>query len=70
MRITSRIELTELDFTDDRLTQLLMHLSRLEVWQAIEQIVGDALSVALVAEDDLRALHQATIRLSGVSCAG
>lgn len=40
IRITGLCELTELDFTDDRLTKLLARLSQPEVWQAIEQEVG------------------------------
>lgn len=40
VRITGLTELTELDFTDDRLTKLLRRLSQPAVWQAIEQEVG------------------------------
>jgi transposase len=40
VRITGLSELTELDFTDDRLTKLLMRLSRPVLWQAIEQELG------------------------------
>jgi transposase len=40
VRITGLTELTELDFTDDRLTKLLTRLSRSELWQAIEQELG------------------------------
>jgi transposase len=40
VRITGLTELTELDFTDDRLTKLLARLSQPELWQAIEQEVG------------------------------
>jgi transposase len=40
VRITGLSGLTELDFTDDRLTKLLMRLSRPVLWQAIEQELG------------------------------
>jgi len=40
VRITGLSGLSELDFTDDRLTKLLTRLSRPTVWQAIEQDVG------------------------------
>jgi transposase len=40
VRITGLSELTELDFTDDRLTKLLTQLSRPMLWQAIEQELG------------------------------
>ena len=40
VRITGLTELTELDFTDDRLTKLLTRLSQPALWQAIEQEVG------------------------------
>jgi transposase len=40
VRITGLSELTELDFTDDRLTKLLTRLSQPVLWQAIEQELG------------------------------
>lgn len=40
VRITGLSGLTELDFTDDRLTKLLTRLSQPALWQAIEQEVG------------------------------
>jgi transposase len=40
VRITGLSGLTELDFTDDRLTKLLTRLSRPVLWQAIEQELG------------------------------
>jgi transposase len=40
VRITGLTGLTELDFTDDRLTKLLTRLSRPELWQALEQELG------------------------------
>ncbi len=40
VRITGLTGLTELDFTDDRLTKLLTRLSRPVLWQAIEQELG------------------------------
>jgi transposase len=40
VRITGQSELTELDFTDDRLTKLLTRLSQPVLWQAIEQELG------------------------------
>jgi transposase len=43
VRITGLTDLTELDFSDDRLTTLLARLSRPVVWQAIEQELGASL---------------------------
>jgi transposase len=40
VRITGLSELTELDFTDDRLSKLLTRLSQPVLWQAIEQELG------------------------------
>lgn len=40
VRITGLSELSELDFTDDRLTILLRRLSRASTWQAIEEDLG------------------------------
>ena len=40
MRITGLADLTELDFTDDRLTIVLRRLSEPDTWDAIEQDLG------------------------------
>ena len=40
IRITGLTALSELDFTDDKLTKLLARLSQPALWQAIEQEVG------------------------------
>ena len=40
MRITGLADLTELDFTDDRLTIVLRRLSEPDTWHAIEQDLG------------------------------
>ena len=41
--LTGLSDLTELDFTDDRLSKLLTRLSRPAVWQGIEQELGENL---------------------------